>query len=390
MTHSKLAKRLCTLKQKGGYRQARTINSAGYTATNNNKQLINFSGNDYLGLAGDPELQSGFFDGANLRTANWMASSSSRSLTGTTASHAVLEENIARSYGKTRALVFNSGYHANSGLLPALTGKGDLILSDELIHASMIDGIRLGKADCLRFKHNDIEHLDSLLTEHRANYQDVWIVTESIFSMDGDRAPLHEIIALKKKYQLNLYLDEAHAVGCAGERGLGFAEALGVIDDIDLLIGTFGKALAGYGGFAVANDVLVDSMINFARSWIFSTALPPITIDWNNYIWLQLPGFDTQRQQLNSLAHVFKQGLGKLNLAYLGDTHITPLMRSGNENAVALARTLEAHGFLALPIRSPTVAKGSERLRFSISADVPENEVTRCLELIEQTLKDTP
>ncbi|MCL4133217.1 UNVERIFIED_CONTAM: hypothetical protein GTU68_051229 [Idotea baltica] len=311
---------------------------------------------------------------------NWMSASSSRPLTGTSPGHTRLEAFLARSYDKDKALFFNSGYHANTGILPAITTEHDLILADKYVHASLIDGLRLGDAKFKRFAHNDLDHLAQLLAKYRNEYRDVWIVTESVFSMDGDTAPLAELVALKNEYQCALYVDEAHAVGCIGPTGLGLAEQLNLLGEVDLIIGTFGKALAGCGGYAVGNQTLIDSMINFSRSWLFSTALPPINIEWNLFIWQQLAGFNTERQKLTKLGDFFKNGLTKQGIEYLGNSHIVPIIEPGNDNVVKLSAKLEKNGILAMPIRSPTVAIGSERIRFSLTANMPESALSSCID----------
>ena len=386
MKHSILKSRLDDLKTKNQFRKTRTMQPEGHQISVSSKELINFSGNDYLGLAGDTEIQANFFEVyLEGNTQNWMASSSSRSLTGTFPSHKRLEENVAKSYGKERALIFNSGYHANSGILPAITTSEDLILTDKLIHASLIDGVRLGKAKYKRFLHNNMQHLESLLKENHQKYRTIWIVSESLFSMDGDYAPLAKLICLKEKYNAYLYIDEAHAVGCIGPNGLGLADELDVVADIDLLVGTFGKALAGYGGFAVGDNLLIETMENFSRSWIFSTSLPPITIDWNNFIWENLEQFSAHRDQLSHSTKLFREGLKKMKLESLGESHIVPLITPGNSSVVEFGARLENVGVLALPIRSPTVAKGQERIRFSLTAGIPAQQIEKCLVEIQRT-----
>ncbi|MBX2849753.1 MAG: 8-amino-7-oxononanoate synthase [Acidiferrobacterales bacterium] len=380
MKFSYLDKSLANLKKQKALRHARVLEVNQYKASDQQKSLYNFSSNDYLGLAGDSQLQMEFFQQSGIKKSNWMSASSSRPLTGTSASHAELEALLAKSYGKNNALLFNSGYHANTGILPAITSDQDLVLADKLVHASLIDGLRLGDAKFKRFAHNDLNHLNKLLNNYRNQYRNVWIVTESVFSMDGDLAPLEEIISLKNEYQSALYLDEAHAVGVFGKTGLGLAEQLNVIQDIDILVGTFGKSLAGCGGYAVAESTLIETLINFSRSWLFSTALPPLNIDWNLFVWQQLQGFDKQRKRLTELEQLLKEGLSGIERQFLGSSHIVPTLEAGNNKVVALASKLESHGVLAMPIRSPTVAKGAERIRFSLTANLPESAIKNCIE----------
>lgn len=380
MKHSRLDAKLQELQQNKTYRQSRTLDSHSYTINSGQQQLINFSSNDYLGLAGNQALQQDFFKQVGVKKDNWMSASSSRPLTGTSSSHSELESMLARSYNKSGALLFNSGYHANIGILPAITDRQDLVLADKFVHASLIDGLKLGQASFKRFAHNKPSHLEQLLDQYRHQYRDVWIVTESLFSMDGDQAPLAELLELKSKYQCYLYVDEAHAVGCFGEQGLGLAENAGVLSDIDLLIGTFGKALAGCGGFAVGNQTLIDSMINFSRSWLFSTALPPINIDWNMFVWQQLSDLKPQQEALTALSTLFRTSLQNIDKTVVGESHIIPMIEAGNENVIALSKKLEAQGILAMPIRSPTVPIGSERIRFSLTANMPESVLQHCIQ----------
>lgn len=383
-----LKQKLDALSAIDGLRKSRPLQIGSYTAAKANdldNPLINFSSNDYLGLAGDQSLVETFFADIDVtQKYNWMSASSSRPLTGTSLSHQALEQAIARDYGKDQALIFNSGYHANSGILPAITGKYDLILADKLVHASIIDGLRLGDAKFKRFAHNDMVHLESLLERYSGEYQRIWLVSESVFSMDGDMAPLVDLVVLKKRYGAFLYIDEAHALGCFGECGLGLSEQLNLIDDIDVIVGVFGKALAGVGAFAAASEVLIDSMINFSRSWLFSTALPPMNIEWNYYIWQQLPGFTLQRQRLQKLTNSFHRSLSDINQVVLGETYIVPLLKVGNEAVVQLSMALEEAGFLALPIRSPTVKKGGERIRFSLTANIPDTALTAVIATLDK------
>lgn len=390
--HKKLESKLQQLRQGEGHRVSRPLAINGFYVSENHdlashsnpqsQQLINFSSNDYLGLASNRKLQEEFFKHVGVSKKNWMSSSSSRSLTGTSLSHTELENCIAQSYKKTGALLFNSGYHANTGILPALTDKNDLVLADKLVHASLIDGLALGQASYKRFAHNNMTHLEQLLTKFSDQFETIWIVTESVFSMDGDIAPLPELVRLKKKFNAFLYVDEAHAVGSLGHQGLGLAVEQNLDHEMDLIVATFGKSLAGYGGFVTGEQVLIDAMINFSRSWLFSTALPPINIDWNLFIWRQIANFSTQRQQLQKLTVLFKQQLNHAQQVYLGETYIVPLLKSGNQTVVSFAKSLSNQGILALPIRSPTVVNGTERIRFSLTANMPESAIHHCMEAL--------
>ena len=383
-----LKKRLVELNAIKGARSGKPFDVRGFEIVSIRdeefKKLVNFSSNDYLGLAGDKELTKEFFADFDFEdNMNFMSASSARPLTGTSLQHDLLEKRIAHDYKKSSALVFNSGYHANSGTLAAITNKDDLILADKLVHASIIDGLLLSKASFKRFSHNDVSHLEKLLEKYHHDYARIWIVTESIFSMDGDFAPLKSIVELKKRYSAYLYVDEAHAIGCYGDNGLGLAEKLNLIDQIDVLVGVFGKATAGVGAFVVSSQLIIDSLINYSRSWLFSTALPPINIAWNYFIWQRLPSFDSERKQLQKLTNLFRKSLLSADFPIIGESHIIPLMQAGNNNVVATSDYLQDRGFLAMPIRSPTVKKGSERVRFSLTANLPESCIERLIEALK-------
>ena len=382
-----LKNKLAMLKQQGGLRKSRPLQIQSFHAQDQEKEtsLINFSSNDYLGLSSDQDLLNEFFSEIDLsRQSNWMSASSARPLTGTSLHHEALESAIAQDFGKEKALIFNSGYHANSGILPALTTKQDLILADKLVHASIIDGLRLAEADFKRFAHNDMVHLEQLLNRYASQYERVWLVTESVFSMDGDAALLKELVALKKQFSAYLYVDEAHAIGCFGKKGLGLADHLDLINEIDVVVGVFGKALASVGAFVAANQVIVDSLINFSRSWLFSTALPPINVQWNAFVWNKLASFEKQRQQLQHLSTTFRLQLQQAGIESLGETYIVPILRAGNEAAIETSNYLERQGFLAMPIRSPTVRKGAERVRFSLTANLPESSVIEVVNVLAE------
>lgn len=235
--------------------------------------------NDYMGLGASyrdflEEFRNRFSEAQ-------MSASASRLLQRSQRYHNQLEARLDTLYNK-KTLIFNSGYHANVGALSSLSLPKTLIVSDKLSHASMIDGIRLGKGDSARYPHNDMTSLRRILQRKGSDYEQVIIATESIFSMDGDAAPLQDLVEIKNEYPGTLlYLDEAHAFGVFGEKGLGLAEASGLLDETDILVGTFGKAAAGSGAFIATTPMLHDYLLNSARSFIFSTALPPSAIAWD-------------------------------------------------------------------------------------------------------------
>lgn len=350
------------------YTEGRYVRCGGH-------QLLNFSGNDYLGLAVDTHAQKEALEAAHALP---LTSSSSRLLTGNHEQADALEQELAAAYQRP-ALLFGSGYHANSGLIPALFGKETLILADKLVHASMIDGIRLSAARHIRYRHNDMAHLQALLEQHHRAYRRIAIITESVFSMDGDCADLLALVTLKQAFpNVVLYVDEAHALGVYGATGLGLAQASDTLAAIDILVATFGKAAASYGAFAILHPVMKAYLINTARTLIFSTALPPAQLAVSRVMFRHLLQADTQRAHLHRIGAQFRQHIA----AEDGAPHIVPWLLGDDAAAVAAAEHLQAQGFYCLPIRPPTVAAGSARIRFSFSAAMRDEEITSLAEAV--------
>ena len=311
------------------------------------KKLLNLSSNNYLNFADNVQITGEFLDYAGKKYS--LGSASSRLLTGTLPVYDELETLLADLYGKEAALLYNSGYHANVGISSALNKKGDVVFSDKLNHASIIDGMQLSQGKFFRYPHNDMEALENLLIRERENYNNAFIITESVFSMDGDIADLEKIVELKKKYNCGLIIDEAHAFGVFGEKGLGVAEETGLIDDIDLIVGTFGKAVGSMGAFAVGSGVLIDFLINKSRSFIFSTALPPINIAFSK--WIIETKFPKTLKKRRRMLEIAKNMGGK--------SHIIPVIVGENKDTVDLCEVLFHNGYFTLPIRPPTVPAGT-------------------------------
>jgi 8-amino-7-oxononanoate synthase len=362
------------LNEKGRLRQLRPLaGRCGCRAQYQGRELINLSSNDYLGIAGDVEFLRRFYEGmdaGNVLANYGLGAASSRLLAGDTESAHDLEDELAAAYRRPAALLFNSGYHANIGILPALLGKNDLILSDKLNHASIHDGLRLCLAAHKRFANGDYEQLHDLLVTHRHHYERVVIVSESVFSMDGVVADLGRLVQLKKEFNTLLCVDEAHAVGLYGDRGLGKAEELGCIADIDLLIGTFGKAFASIGAFVVCSQEMRAVLVNRSRSLIFTTALPPVIINWNRFVFQQQQGMGEQRRRLAEMSRQLRLALGEQKLATAGSANIIPLIIGGDQETVRLADTMQELGFLIFPVRPPAVPEGTARFRLSLTADM--------------------
>src|SRR5690606_9664631 len=294
------------LKQQGQYRQFKANISSQPRLHMNGIEMLNLASNDYLGLASDLRLREEFFDLTPL-SERQMSASSSRLLTGNFAAFEQLEDTMAQAFGRS-VLLFNSGYHMNIGILPALANAKTMIIADKLVHASIIDGIRLSTAQYVRYRHNDLCHLKQLLERYQldATIDRIIVVTESIFSMDGDETDLKALVALKQQCdKVMLYVDEAHAIGVRGERGLGSAEQYQVLDQIDLLVGTFGKALASVGGYLVCHPVIRNYLINTMRPLIFSTAQPPLCMAWTRFIFQKMQQLRAEREHLTELAAQF-------------------------------------------------------------------------------------
>lgn len=338
------------------------------------KKLLNLSSNNYLNIADNQAITQEFLDNVGNRYS--FGSASARLLTGTLPVYQELEDLLSSLYGKESALLYNSGYHANVGISSALNQKGDVVFSDKLNHASIIDGMRLSEGKFFRFPHNDMHALEKLLERERKNFNNAFIITESVFSMDGDIEDLKKIVELKKKYNCVMIIDEAHAFGVFGEKGLGVAEELGIIDDVDLLVGTFGKAIGSMGAFVTGSKTMIDFLINKSRSFIFSTALPPINIAFSKWI-IETQIFKTAQKRKNMLNLAKKFG---------SQSHIIPVVIGENKDTVDLCEVLFHNGYFTLPIRPPTVPVGTSRLRLSLTADIREEELQTLKEKIDEVL----
>ena len=342
-------------------------------------RLVDLCSNDYLGLAArESESREAFMHSCPDAA---FTSSASRLLSSAQRYHLMLEKALEHLYGK-RALLFNSGYHANTGCISALAIPSTLFICDKLVHASIIDGLRIGNADFLRFPHNDLGKLRIMLEKNAGKYARIVVVTESIFSMDGDLAPLRGLTMLKEEFpNMILYVDEAHAFGVRGERGMGMAEELGLTDKIDIIIGTFGKAAASSGAFVATTELLADYFINTSRSFIFSTALPPVCCAWTLFMLQNILLMQPERERLLDTSRRLREALG-LPCGEEVESQIIPYVTGDAERAVALAARLREEGYLVLPIRRPTVPPGGERLRISLNAGIDYNSLTRLIEII--------
>lgn len=351
----------------------------------NADEWLDLTSNDYMGLSRLDALLRREFN-ASFPDAGFSASAS-RLLALDQKYHDMLERYLSDLYSRP-ALLFNSGYHANCGIIAALNLPKTLFVADKLIHASMIDGLTAGRCNFKRFPHNDIHALETILNKERDNYDRFIVLTESIYSMDGDSAPLSELVELKHAYSgVMLYVDEVHAFGVRGSQGLGLAEEKGLIPDIDILIGTLGKAAYSSGAFCITSPLLRDFLVNTARSFIFSTALPPAQCAWSMITIRQLAAMTEERRKLARLGVNLRHRIAEAGFRTVaGDSPIVPLITGDAAKAVELSRHLSENKILALPIRRPTVPPGSERLRLSLHADMTESDIDRILDVISSTI----
>lgn len=350
-------------------------------AHRNDSDLIDLTSNDYMGLA---SMAGEWLDEFMCRFPRVpMTASASRLLAGNQQIFAELEKWLTYEYGKP-ALLFNSGYHANVGIVSALNIPGTLWAADKLIHASVIDGLRLAGAESLRWRHNDTAHLSAILKRNHDRYDRIIVVCESVYSMDGDIAPLLEIAALKREFpKMMLYVDEAHALGVFGPRGRGICAALDMLHSVDILVGTLGKACASSGAFVIADDEFRDWLVNSSRSLIFSTALPPACAAWSLLMLEKLAVMHNEREHLAKISSRFRCGLEQITgQPNPSQSPIVPMLTGDAAKAVALSKRLESKGILALPIRRPTVPPGGERIRFSLHAGLSTEDIDRILNII--------
>lgn len=340
------------------------------------REYLNLSSNDYLGIAADKVLLKDFWTQAQDLP---FGSTGSRLISGNSDAYRDFERELQQAYGLP-ALVFGSGYQANTGVLPALSGAGDLILADRLVHASIIDGILASKADFLRYRHNDYDHLEALLAKHRANYRSVWIVSESIFSMDGDRADVLRLDALKRRYDALLYIDQAHSVAACGATGLGICGPDTDWGAVDVSVFPMGKAMASHGAFVLSAPQVKEYLVNVSRPMIFSTALPPVCVAWSAYVFRRMRSMDDRRAHLARLSGRLRGALVSMGYTVPGDSHIVPVVLGDNAAALRTARALVERGIWATAIRYPTVPKGQARIRLSLSAALTDDQLDRVIE----------
>ena len=344
------------------------------------RELIDFSANDYLGLARHPALIARAGEWA----ARWGAGAgASRLVRGSFPPHAAVEAKLAELKGTTAALLFASGWQANAAILPALFAAGEaegaaLVFADRLIHASLHHGCQAAGVRQIRFRHNDLDHLESLLRARAGEKGRRFILTESVFSMDGDEADVVGLADLAEKWGAFLYLDEAHATGVLGPRGMGLAAL--APGRVDLIMGTFSKALGGFGAYAAGSQALIDYLVNACSGLIYTTAPPPAVLGAMDAALDLVPGREAERAHLSVQAARLRQALGDAGVPVAGSTtQIVPAVVGGEAETLAISRRLEAAGLLAVAIRPPTVPKGSSRIRFALSSAHGAEDIDRLI-----------
>jgi len=342
------------------------------------KPVVLLCSNNYLGLAEHPALQKAACDAMERYG---FGSGASRLVSGNTELHEELERRIAEFKGAEAAILFNSGYAANTGVIPAVAGEGDLVLSDRLNHASIIDGCRLSRARTEVFRHRDMDHLESLLRANTAAPRKL-IVTDGVFSMDGDIAPLPDLVMLAERYHAILMVDDAHATGVLGKQGRGTAELFGLEDRVPIQMGTLGKALGSYGAYVAGARDMVRYLLNTCRSYIFSTSLPPPVCGASIAALDVLEAEPWRREKLWDNRNRLARGLASLGVsAAPSATPIFPLMIGSADQALQASQEAFAQGMFATAIRPPTVPDGSARLRATVMASHSEEDIEQAVRI---------
>lgn len=347
---------------------------------------VNLCSNDYLGLAADPRLKEAALD--SLSATSSVGSTGSRLLSGNSAEWEALESEFAEFAGTEAALYFNSGYAANSGLLSAVLKPGDLVFSDALNHASIIDGVRLSAAAKVIYPHADLHAIEHGLRSRVAGQGATVIVTESIFSMEGDVAPVGELLSLARKYGAELIIDEAHATGVCGPEGRGVAAEYVREPEILAIVHTCGKALGSAGGFVCSTDTLKQYLVNRARTFVFSTAMPPYFAGQIRAALRLARAADPQRAHLRDISARLRKLLSAAGFdCGAASTHIIPVILGNNEAALRVAEILRQNGFAAKAVRPPTVPEGTARIRLSLTSRITFEQIARLAEVIIEACK---
>ena len=382
-----LKQKIEDLKKEGVYRKLPVLEGANEAEIIlNGKKVINLSSNNYLGFANHPRLKKGAIEAVEKYGAG---AGAVRTIVGNMSIHEELEELLSKFKREEAAFIYQSGFNCNAGTIQAVTEKGDLIISDELNHASIIDGTRLSKADRKIFNHSDIDHLEQVLKENRDNYKNVLIITDGVFSMDGDIAKLPEIVELAEKYEAMTYVDDAHGSGVLGESGRGTVDHFDLHGRVDFSIGTLSKAIGVVGGYVAGSNTMYEWLNHRARPVLFSTTLPPAAAGAIIEALKMLMESTEYTDRLWDNANYFKKKLGTLgfNTGH-SETPITPVIIGDEAKTMEFSRKLLEKGVFVSGIIFPTVPRGTGRVRCMVTAAHTEEQLDRAVDIFEQVGKE--
>ena len=382
-----LKKKVQELKNQGLYKGLVTLDGPNEAECSiNGKKVINLSSNNYLGFANHPRLKKAAIEAVEKYGAG---AGAVRPIIGNMKIHDDLEKLLTEFKREEAVLVFQSGFNCNAGVIQALTDKGDLIISDRLNHASIIDGTRLSKADKAVFEHSDMADLEKVLKEKRAQYENVLIITDGVFSMDGDIANLPGIVELAEKYNCLTYVDDAHSSGVLGESGRGTVDHFKLHGRVDIVMGTLSKAIGSVGGYVAGRQVTIDWLKNRGRPFLFSTGLPPAAIGAAIEAVKMLMSSTEYTDKLWANAKFFKEGLGKLGFnTGNSETPITPVIVGDEAKTLQFSKKLFENGLFSGPIVFPTVPKGTGRVRCMVTAGHTTEQLERAVKICEKVGKE--
>ena len=382
-----LKKKVQELKNQGLYKELVTLDGPNEAECSiNGKKVINLSSNNYLGFANHPRLKKAAIEAVEKYGAG---AGAVRPIIGNMKIHDDLEKLLTEFKREEAVLVFQSGFNCNAGVIQALTDKGDLIISDRLNHASIIDGTRLSKADKAVFEHSDMADLEKVLKEKRAQYENVLIITDGVFSMDGDIANLPGIVELAEKYNCLTYVDDAHSSGVLGESGRGTVDHFKLHGRVDIVMGTLSKAIGSVGGYVAGRQVTIDWLKNRGRPFLFSTGLPPAAIGAAIEAVKMLMSSTEYTDKLWANAKFFKEGLGKLGFnTGNSETPITPVIVGDEAKTLQFSKKLFENGLFSGPIVFPTVPKGTGRVRCMVTAGHTTEQLERAVKICEKVGKE--
>lgn len=377
---------LSEIRERGTYRHMRVLEGLQAPRMRvDGREVLLFAGSNYLDLACHPEV----VEATERASREWgCAAGGSRLITGNLACHEALENEIASFFESEAALAFNTGYMANVGVIPALVGPGDVLVSDELNHASIIDGAKLARTKVAVFRHGDLDSFAETLERVRPTARRALVAVDGVYSMHGDVAPIAEIVKRAHELDAMVLLDDAHGTGCLGTRGRGTAEAAGVLGEVDILMGTLGKSLGSFGAFVAGSAKLRDLLVNTARSFIFSCALAPPQVEAARVSLRLIDEEPWRRARLIENCDRLRSGLASAGISTApSTTHILPIVLGGNERTMAVCEALLERGYYAQGIRHPSVPRGHARLRVTPMATHAEAEIDGLVNAIDELVR---